>query len=129
MYLPHDFKETRSDILLKIIQDNALGSLITYSDQGLDVNHLPFEYDEKTHSLWAHIAKENDLVQLLQQEQDVLVIFKMDLLFLLLLTQTAFSMFRSSVTVLTAFAKKSRLYSVSGLSLFPYPGRSMKTSL
>ena len=78
MYLPHDFKETRSDILLKLIQDNALGSLITYSDQGLDANHLPFEYDEKTHSLWAHIAKENDLVQLLQQEQDVLVIFKVN---------------------------------------------------
>ena len=78
MYLPHDFKETRSDILLKLIQDNALGSLITYSDQCLDANHLPFEYDEKTHSLWAHIAKENDLVQLLQQEQDVLVIFKVN---------------------------------------------------
>jgi len=78
MYLPHDFKETRSDILLKIIQDNALGSLITYSDQGLDANHLSFEYDEKTHSLWAHIAKENDLVQFLQQEQDVLVIFKVN---------------------------------------------------
>lgn len=78
MYLPEHFKETRPEVLLELIQKNALGSLITYSDDGLDANHLPFEYDQKTHSLWAHIAKENDLYQLLKDPQQSLVIFKVN---------------------------------------------------
>ena len=78
MYLPEHFKETRPEVLLELIQKNALGSLITYSDDGLDANHLPFEYDQKTHSLWAHIAKENDLYQLLKHPQQSLVIFKVN---------------------------------------------------
>jgi transcriptional regulator len=78
MYLPEHFKETRPEVLLELIQKNALGSLITYSDDGLDANHLPFEYDQETHSLWAHIAKENDLYQLLKHPQQSLVIFKVN---------------------------------------------------
>ena len=78
MYLPEHFKETRPEVLLELIRKNALGSLITSTDSGLDANHLPFEYDSKTHSLWAHIAKENDLYQLLKQPQRILVIFKVN---------------------------------------------------
>lgn len=78
MYLPEHFKETRSEVLLELIRKNALGSLITYSDDDLDANHLPFEYDQKTHSLWAHIAKENALYQLLKQPKQSLVIFKVN---------------------------------------------------
>lgn len=78
MYLPKVFEETRIEILTNLIQKHALGCLVLYADGELDANHLPFEYDEKSHSLFAHIAKENPLYVQLKQSQNVLVVFSID---------------------------------------------------
>lgn len=78
MYLPKVFEETRTEILTNLIQKHALGCLVLYADGELDANHLPFEYDEKSHSLFAHIAKENPLYVQLKQSQNVLVVFSID---------------------------------------------------
>lgn len=78
MYLPKDFEETRTEILTNLIQKYALGCLVLYADGELDANHLPFEYDEKSHSLFAHIAKENPSYVQLKQSQNVLVVFSID---------------------------------------------------
>ena len=78
MYIPKVFEETRTEVLTELIQKHALGCLILYTDGELDANHLPFEYDEKSHSLYAHIAKENPLYTQLKQSQNVLVVFTID---------------------------------------------------
>ncbi|MDY6482395.1 FMN-binding negative transcriptional regulator [Acinetobacter faecalis] len=78
MYIPKVFEETRIEVLTELIQKHALGCLILHTDGELDANHLPFEYDEKSHSLYAHIAKENPLYAQLKQSQNVLVVFSID---------------------------------------------------
>ncbi|MDY6455764.1 FMN-binding negative transcriptional regulator [Acinetobacter faecalis] len=78
MYIPKVFEETRTEVLTELIQKHALGCLILHTDGELDANHLPFEYDEKSHSLYAHIAKENPLYAQLKQSQNVLVVFSID---------------------------------------------------
>jgi transcriptional regulator len=78
MYIPKIFEETRIEVLTELIQKYALGCLVINADGELDANHLPFEYDEKSHSLFAHIAKENPLYDQLKQPQNVLVIFSID---------------------------------------------------
>lgn len=78
MYLPKAFEETRIEVLTHLIQQHGLGCLVLYADGELDANHLPFEYDEKSHSLFAHIAKENPLYIQLKQPQNVLVVFSID---------------------------------------------------
>ncbi|MDY6490119.1 MAG: FMN-binding negative transcriptional regulator [Acinetobacter faecalis] len=78
MYIPKVFEETRTEVLTELIQKHALGCLILHTNGELDANHLPFEYDEKSHSLYAHIAKENPLYIQLKQSQNVLVVFSID---------------------------------------------------
>lgn len=78
MYIPKVFEETRAEVLTELIQKHALGCLVIYADNELNANHLPFEYDEKTHSLLAHIAKENPLYAQLTQPQNALVVFSID---------------------------------------------------
>ncbi len=78
MYIPKVFEETRTEVLTELIQKHALGCLILHIGGELDANHLPFEYDEKSHSLYAHIAKENPLYTQLKQSQNVLVVFSID---------------------------------------------------
>ena len=64
MYLPAHFAETRPEELTRIIRENPLGILVTHSDQGLDADHLPFEFDPDTGEhgrLTAHVARANPL--------------------------------------------------------------------
>lgn len=78
MYIPKVFEETDREVLTNLIQKHALGCLIVYIEGELEANHLPFEYDEKSHALFAHIAKENPLFGILQQPQKALVVFSID---------------------------------------------------
>ena len=75
MYLPEQFEENRTEVLIDFIQNHALGCLIVHANGELEANHLPFEYDADQHVLLAHIAKKNPLYQLLQQPQQALVVF------------------------------------------------------
>ena len=45
MYLPAHFAEARSEELHRILAENPLGMLVTHGAQGLDANHIPFEFD------------------------------------------------------------------------------------
>lgn len=78
MYIPKAFEETDLKVLTNLIQKHALGCLIVHTEGELEANHLPFEYDEKSHALFAHIAKENPLFSILQQPQKALVVFSID---------------------------------------------------
>ena len=79
MYIPAQFAETRPEELARIIAQHPLGMLVTHGAQGLDADHLPFEFDPAAGScgqLSAHVARANPLWQQLGNGAAVLVIFK-----------------------------------------------------
>lgn len=78
MYLPEHFVENSPEVLIPLIQQHALGCLITQVDGELDANHLPFIYDDLNESLLAHIAKANPLYAQLKQGLEVLVVFQIE---------------------------------------------------
>ena len=66
MYVPAHFVETRPEELARIIREHPLGVLVTHDAEGLDANHLPFEFDPGagTHGmLTAHVARANPVWQ------------------------------------------------------------------
>ena len=79
MYLPPHFSATDPESLHQLILAHPLGALITHGEQGLDANHLPFEFDseEGEHGvLRAHVARNNSLWQEVKDGDEVLVIFR-----------------------------------------------------
>lgn len=79
MYIPAHFAENRPDELTRIIRENPLGILVTHGDQGLNANHLPFEFDPATGGhglLTAHVARANPLWQQCPTGTPVLVVFR-----------------------------------------------------
>jgi len=79
MYNPPHFEETRPEELRRIIDQHPLGILVTREPQGLDANHLPFEFDPEggEHGrLLAHVARANPLWQEANDGDETLVIFR-----------------------------------------------------
>ncbi|MGY3890927.1 FMN-binding negative transcriptional regulator [Aeromonas mytilicola] len=79
MYLPPHFEATDPASLHRLMRVYPLGALVTQGEQGLDANHLPFEFDadEGEHGiLRAHVARNNPLWQEVKEGQEVLVIFR-----------------------------------------------------
>ncbi|MBU9227716.1 FMN-binding negative transcriptional regulator [Burkholderia multivorans] len=78
MYVPADFAESRPDVLRELIVRHPFGSLITQGKDGLDANHLPFEWlpgEGGLGELHAHVARANPVWQAVANGDDVLVIF------------------------------------------------------
>ena len=79
MYVPAHFAETRPDELARIIREPPLGILLTHDAQGLDANHLPFEFDPNagTHGvLTAHVARANPVWQRCASGNSAMVVFR-----------------------------------------------------
>lgn len=79
MYLPPHFATDDTEALHQLMQAHPLGALITHGSQGLDANHLPFEFAKETGRqgvLRAHVARNNPLWQEAKDGDEVLVIFK-----------------------------------------------------
>lgn len=79
MYLPPHFAETRPEALHRIIHEHPLGMLVTHGPEGLDANHIPFEFDsgKGPHgTLLAHVARANDLWQRCPSGAPVMVVFR-----------------------------------------------------
>lgn len=79
MYLPAHFTEARSDELLGLISRHPLGALVVNGPEGLDANHLPFEYMAQPGgqgSLIAHVARANPFWKEVSDGADALVIFQ-----------------------------------------------------
>lgn len=79
MYIPPHFALTDPQALQRIIRDHPLGVLVTSTAEGLDANHIPFEFDPtigKCGLLTAHVARANPLWQQCREGADVLVIFR-----------------------------------------------------
>ncbi|MDE1182015.1 FMN-binding negative transcriptional regulator [Paraburkholderia sp.] len=79
MYMPAHFAENRPDVLHRLIADEPFGALVTLGPNGLDANHLPFEFDaaQGEHgTLRAHVARANPVWQEAANQPDALVIFQ-----------------------------------------------------
>lgn len=74
MYTPPQFAEPNIQEQQRIVQDNALGILVSHSSQGFDANHLPFFLDENT--LLAHVARANPMWQEVPDGGEVMVVFR-----------------------------------------------------
>jgi transcriptional regulator len=79
MYVPAHFAERRPEELQRILREHPLGMLVTHGPDGLDANHLPFEYDPTAGphgTLIAHVARANPLWQRCPTGSRVLVVFR-----------------------------------------------------
>ncbi|MFM0300845.1 FMN-binding negative transcriptional regulator [Paraburkholderia sediminicola] len=89
MYMPAHFEENRPEVLHRLIAEQSFGALITHGPNGLDANHLPFEFDAqlapeggdaqpaRTHGiLRAHVARANPVWQEVAANPEALVIFQ-----------------------------------------------------
>lgn len=79
MYIPTSFAESQPAVLHRIIRDYPLGVLITYGENGLDAEHIPFllEPTSGAHgTLSCHIARANPLWQRCPTGTPVMVIFR-----------------------------------------------------
>jgi transcriptional regulator len=79
MYLPSHFAETRIEVLRELMFAHPLGTLVTFGPDGLNANHVPFEFDAHPApfgTLRAHVARANPVWREFSQEVEPLVIFQ-----------------------------------------------------
>ena len=79
MYIPAHFAENRPDQLQRVIREHPLGTLVTHTADGLDADHLPFEFDPSVGEhgqLIAHVARANPVWQRCPTGTPVMVIFR-----------------------------------------------------
>ena len=79
MYIPAHFAETRPETLHRIMREHPLGMLVTHGNEGLDADHIPFEFDGSVGehgSLIGHVARANTLWQRCPTGTPVMVVFR-----------------------------------------------------
>ena len=79
MYLPAAFALTDPQELHRILREHPLGTLVTHGPQGLDADHIPFEFDPDAGplgTLRAHVARANPVWQQVAAGSPVLVVFR-----------------------------------------------------
>ena len=79
MYIPAHFAENRPEQLQRVIREHPLGTLVTHTSEGLDADHLPFEFDASVGEhgqLIAHVARANPVWQRCPTGTPVMVIFR-----------------------------------------------------
>ena len=79
MYSPAHFAVTDPAALHRIIREHPLGMLVTPSPDGLDANHIPFEFNPTVGAhglLSAHVARANPVWQQCAGGADVLIVFR-----------------------------------------------------
>ena len=79
MYIPPHYAQTQPEHLHRIMRTHPLGVLVTTSAEGLDADHIPFEFDPGAGplgTLSAHVARANPLWQRCPSGTAVMVIFR-----------------------------------------------------
>ena len=79
MYRPAAFALTDPQELHRILREYPLGTLVTHGPQGLDADHIPFEFDPDAGplgTLRAHVARANPVWQQVAAGSPVLVVFR-----------------------------------------------------
>lgn len=79
MYIPPHFAVTDAATLHRIVREHPLGMLVTHDDEGLDADHVPFEFDPAAGplgTLTAHVARANPLWRRCAGGASVMVVFR-----------------------------------------------------
>lgn len=79
MYLPSHFETTDAPALRRLVAAYPLGALVTHGADGLDADHLPFEFDPDAGAagvLRAHVARANPLWRRCTPGMPAMVIFR-----------------------------------------------------
>jgi len=79
MYIPPHFTPAQPEHLHRIMRTHPLGVLVRSGAEGLDADHVPFEFDPGTGplgTLSAHVARANPLWQRCPSGTAVMVIFR-----------------------------------------------------
>ena len=79
MYIPAHFAIDSPQKLHTIIREHPLGVLVAMAPDGLDANHIPFDFDASKGAfgmLVGHVARANPVWQQCIDGADVLVIFR-----------------------------------------------------
>jgi transcriptional regulator len=79
MYLPAHFAVTDPAHLHRIIRNHPLGVLVTHGADGLDADHVPFEFEVSAGplgTLRAHVARANPLWRRCPSGTPVMVVFR-----------------------------------------------------
>lgn len=75
MYLPEHFEEVDSAEISAVISAAPLGCVVAMTTEGLIANHIPILVD-KDGTLVGHVALANDMHRLIDDGQEVLIIFR-----------------------------------------------------
>jgi transcriptional regulator len=79
MYIPPHFVQADPAELHRVMRTHTLGVLVTARPEGLDADHIPFEFNADAGplgTLSAHVARANPLWQRCPSGTEVLVIFR-----------------------------------------------------
>ena len=79
MYIPTHFAVSDPAVLHRIIREHPLGMLVRQGSDGLDADHIPFEFNPATGplgTLTAHVARANPLWQQCVTGSPVMVVFR-----------------------------------------------------
>ena len=79
MYIPPHFAQTQPEHLHRIMRTHPLGVLVRAGPEGLDADHIPFEFDPLAGplgTLTGHVARANPLWQRCPSGTAVMVIFR-----------------------------------------------------
>lgn len=79
MYQPAQFIEDRPQVLQQLMRDHPFAALVMSGQDGLNADHLPFEFDPEPApcgTLRAHVARSNPLWKQANGNAESLVIFQ-----------------------------------------------------
>jgi transcriptional regulator len=77
MYIPKNFEQTDRGHLLSIIKNYPFATLITYSETGIEANHIPLFLNKIDNEdiIQGHFSKANPICKNLDDKSEVLIIF------------------------------------------------------
>jgi transcriptional regulator len=79
MYLPKQFEETRTDVLHRFMRERSFAALVVATEEGLNVDHLPFLLDEVPGPfgvLRGHVSRSNPILKATRVDMDAVAIFQ-----------------------------------------------------
>ncbi len=79
MYVPKHFEERDLGMLHALLRARPLGTWVTKGEQGMTVNHIPFQLDETRGAhgtLVGHVSRQNPVWKALTTERASVVVFQ-----------------------------------------------------
>lgn len=79
MFVPETFKESNPDVLHALIQSHPLATWVVLTDDGLEVNHIPFVLDCRSGQhgvLQGHVNRANTIWKKMHTDQNSVVVFQ-----------------------------------------------------